>query len=160
MAALNKTIEITTYWYIFVTSCTLTAFVCTAMFSEGETLLYQAYRPPGVTYYMALGIQGFTGFTHIINGIFPFDVLFMIMLSCTALQFRLLNEELQTLFDVDRDTGKADLQFRKKLQRCITHYDFLLQYAKTINDELSIPLTFSLVTMFGCHTVEMYRLAK
>ncbi|CAH1986776.1 unnamed protein product [Acanthoscelides obtectus] len=87
-------------------------------------------------------------------------MLFMILLSCTTLQFQLLNEEIRTLFAANLDNENAVADFRKKLKRCIGHYDFLLRYTKAINDEFSIPLAFSLVTMFGCHTVEMYRLAK
>nr|CAH7732188.1 unnamed protein product [Callosobruchus chinensis] len=160
IAALNRFIETTAFWYLFVTSCSLTAFLCIPILSEGEKLVYEAYRPPGVTYFIALGMQAFTGFTHIVYGIFPFDMLFMILMSSTALQFQLLNEELQGLFDTELDTEEAVVEFEKELKKCIRHYDFLLQYTKTINDEFSVPLAFSLVTMFGCHTVEMYRLAK
>ncbi|VEN49689.1 unnamed protein product [Callosobruchus maculatus] len=160
IAALNRVIETTAFWYLFVTSCSLTTFLCIPIFSEGEKLIYEAYRPPGVTYFIALGIQAFTGFTHIVYGVFPFDMVFMILVTCTALQFQLLNEELRGLFDSQLNTKEAVAEFKKELKKCIRHYDFLLQYAKTINDEFSVPLAFSLVTMFGCHTVEMYRLAK
>nr|CAH7732186.1 unnamed protein product [Callosobruchus chinensis] len=157
---LNKRIKKTAILYLLVTLATLLMFLYIPIFSEEDKLIFEAYRPPGFGYLVNLGIQGFVGFSHIMYGIFPFDMIFMILVTCTTFQFKLLNEELKSLFDEDLSTGEAIEKFHERFKRCVEHYDFLLEYTKTINDRYSLHLAVLFFTLFGCDTMEMYRIAK
>ncbi|CAH1986774.1 unnamed protein product [Acanthoscelides obtectus] len=126
-AAMNNLIKRTAVWYLLITLSTLLMFLYVPLLSDEDKLIFEAYRIPALGYLGNLGIQAYVGFTHIVYGIFPFDMIFMILVTCTTVQFKMLNEELRSLFDRDLRSEVSNDKFRERFNRCIKHYDFLLQ---------------------------------
>nr|CAI5841254.1 unnamed protein product [Callosobruchus analis] len=112
---------------------------------KDEVLMNNLIRKTAIVYLSTVSstiylIQASVAVTHTLLLIFPFDMLFMILIRCTTFQFKLVNEEWKTLFDVDLSSEKGIEELRGRFRRCIQHYDFLLQYTKAINDRYSIHL--------------------
>ncbi|VEN57628.1 unnamed protein product, partial [Callosobruchus maculatus] len=122
---------------------------------------FQAYRPAVFGFVGSFCIQAAVASTHTLFIIIPYDMVFMILIRLTALQFRMVNKEWKTLFDADLSSKKGIEEFRGRFRRCIKHYDFLLQYTKTINDRYSLHLAVILFAVIvGNDIMEIYRIAN
>lgn len=102
---------------------TIFAFYLGPFFSEGDVLIYECYRPPWMPYYCIMALMDTIGTLSTLLAMIPVDIFFMSLASLAQIQFKLLNEELESLFENFDDEGEA---VRVKIKTCINHHSFLL----------------------------------
>nr|CAH7714810.1 unnamed protein product [Callosobruchus chinensis] len=111
--------------YVTMYSTTLTCFALVPVFSKGEVLIYECYRPSWIPYRVLLFLEQLTGVLCTLFTILPVDFLFMSVTTLTRVQYKLLNEELRHIFDSVTDSKDRVVELRRKIRACAEHHAFL-----------------------------------
>nr|CAH7714807.1 unnamed protein product [Callosobruchus chinensis] len=143
--------------YVTMYSTTLTCFALVPVFSKGEVLIYECYRPSWIPYRVLLFLEQLTGVLCTLFTILPVDFLFMSVTTLTRVQYKLLNEELRHIFDSVTDSKDRVVELRRKIRACAEHHAFLNDFIRRINETFSVTLlVFHLIVLVSM-CMEMYR---
>nr|CAI5866181.1 unnamed protein product [Callosobruchus analis] len=126
-------------------------------FLPENVLAFVCYEPETINFWYIWTLQAFVMVFSIVVPIVSLDVMLMTILVLTELQFKLLNKEVETLFDVDANTGE---NVDKRIERVIRQHNFLLEYTKMINKTFSGPMLAYMAIIVSSMCVEMYNLSS
>ncbi|VEN54755.1 unnamed protein product [Callosobruchus maculatus] len=65
-------------------------------------------------------------------GINACDITFRTILILIIAQFKMLNEEVLTMFDPKKDVKLSRKDFKKRFKRCVDHYSLMLDFSKGV----------------------------
>ncbi|KAG5877777.1 hypothetical protein JTB14_003174 [Gonioctena quinquepunctata] len=140
---------------------TSSGFLVEALFTTEEILPARCYRPEWLNYYILLFCQEFICLLTVLLPISAMDFIFMTTVRLTRIQFRILNREMEQIFDgvKEEDTREKKRIFDRRIKRCVDHHDFLLRYGQQINETFSMSVLLFLIIIILSMCVEMYSLS-
>ncbi|KAG5898285.1 hypothetical protein JTB14_008628 [Gonioctena quinquepunctata] len=121
---------------------------------EGNSLPFPCYRPNWIPVkYLAI-YQGLIAPQTVLS-LLGSDMLFLGLVKLTQIQFKLLNQEMKTIFDEINDDDFEEVT-KRRLSRCIRHHLFLLDFGKRIGNIFSVGIFVYVVVLVLHMCVEMY----
>nr|ALR72580.1 odorant receptor OR37 [Colaphellus bowringi] len=155
-----KTIRNTTNFIWFMHFCNAMGFLVGPLITKDPVLPFECYRPEWMGYYTLLLFEDVTSIITILCPVLAMDVFFVTIIKLTQIQWKMLNSEIQSMFDLS-PSGKISREDEEnimvmKIKKCVVHHNFLLNYQQLLNDTFSIPLFFFLIVIVLCMCVEMY----
>ncbi|VEN59367.1 unnamed protein product [Callosobruchus maculatus] len=97
-------------------------------------MTFKCYKPQWLPRYVLLAFEDIISFA--INSVFCcFDVLMMTLLTLAQVQFRMLNDRIDQIYNLNRPQ-----KIRKNMRECINHYNFLIDFTSRFKRAFSITL--------------------
>ncbi|CAH1099578.1 unnamed protein product [Psylliodes chrysocephalus] len=124
------------------------------------TLPFKSYIPENKYYYYPIVVVEQYTMVVIYCGCISFDAFFGSTIVLMAIQFKMLNKEIQRVLASTPLNEKDQLLVRKKLKRCIEHHNFLLNFVKKINNTISLGLLLYIGVIILSNCVEFFAIVS
>nr|CAI5865529.1 unnamed protein product [Callosobruchus analis] len=133
--SINVTLKKTTRLRIFyVTSVYLFALSSVVKPHINGGMTFKCYKPQWLPRYVLLAFEDIISLA--INSVFCcFDVLMMTLLTLTQVQFRMLNEKIYKIYNLNSPEN-----VRTNMRECINHYNVLIDFTSRFKQAFSITL--------------------
>ncbi|XP_023310232.1 uncharacterized protein LOC108909469 [Anoplophora glabripennis] len=151
-----KLIKIRSSMYNFWASATSVAFMLKPFLLKGDNSIFTTasptWIPSGVmTFYeevfFAFGVYG---------PIAGMDLFTLALLLLTRMQFDMLNQEIQRVFQNMTNSEENVEETNERIKKIVDYHNFLLDYVNRINNALSEGMFLYIVTILLSMCVEMY----
>ncbi|CAH2000654.1 unnamed protein product [Acanthoscelides obtectus] len=124
-----------------------------------NNLPFKSYLPGWMPFWVLFAWQHIASFGLVSTEI-AMDVMIYSILSLTALQFKLLQHEMENIFSLENDK-KCEVMdlLKKRIKRCDDHHTLLLNFRTELNDAFSglLLVYLEVITVILC--IELYFLS-
>ncbi|VEN61571.1 unnamed protein product, partial [Callosobruchus maculatus] len=98
------------------------------IYGESKAGVYRPQWFPQQVFFVMIDIM----YIYMTLGFNACDVTIRTILILLTTQFKMLNEELLTMFDSKKDTKVSRKVFKKRFKRCVDHYSLMIDFSKGV----------------------------
>ncbi|CAH1105164.1 unnamed protein product [Psylliodes chrysocephalus] len=123
-------------------------------------LPFKSYTPENKYYYYPIVAAEQYTMVIIYCGCISFDTFFGSTIILTAIQFKMLNKEIQRVLASTLVNEEDQRLVRIKLKKCIEHHNFLLNFVKKINNTISLGLLLFTGVIILSNCIEFFAIVS
>ncbi|CAH1105163.1 unnamed protein product [Psylliodes chrysocephalus] len=121
---------------------------------------FKCYIPRNQDYYYATVALGEWLVVVIYMSCLGFDVFFGTIIALTAIQWKMLNKQIEIVLANTLLNDENRLLVQNKLNKCIAHHNFLLNFVKKINTTISLGLLTYIGVIILSTCVELFAIVS
>nr|QNH68065.1 odorant receptor 41 [Apriona germarii] len=120
----------------FTFLCTIVAILFIIKGFLGQTI-YEIYIPQWFPFYLSVFYQSLACVMTITCPVVGTDMFIFTTFMLTSLQFKMLNEEIKSIYGGSEENRIDTHTIKSRLKKCVGHHIFLQNYVKLLNDTFS-----------------------